>query len=154
MPSPEVRRQRLRDWYIEHDVENQEKRTRLYHENPEVRELKITRSKEYREKRKAGAKVERIYHRQYKGKEVQAFSAGHAADCAGTYLQMVINFEKRGWIPKSIFGEKHRLYLDRQVRLIVKAYEYYTLLTASNIPRRALNASMVDNCKRITEEWD
>ena len=145
---------RMRSWYIRNADENREKRNAEYRNDPKLRELKITRAKNYREKRKAGAKVERVYYREYRGEEIQVYSLGHIADRAGTYTQMLVNFEKRGWIPKPVFDEKHRLYTARQVRLVTSAVEEYNRLSESkDINRKALDFLMKDHCEKLNKKW-
>jgi len=154
MRTAEDSRFRMREWYVKNSERTKTQRNEEYQENPDIRELKIRRAREYRERRKAGGKVERVYHREINGHHVQVYSLGYVADQAGTYSQMLINFEKRGWIPKPIFKENHRLYTAEQMKLIVEAVELHnTLANNESIPRNALKYTMRDNCAKLQKGW-
>jgi len=146
-------KKRVRDWYLANAGITSKKLKKDYQSDPLVRELKIARSKDYREKRKAGAVVERVYHRHFNGKDVETYSIGYVADSAGTYTQMLINFERRKWIPRPLFTEHHRLYTKRQMIEIKKVVTLYKELLERDMPRKAFNFLMQDNCIEIARRW-
>lgn len=144
----------MRKWYVDNADQQLKKRSDEYHTDKAVRELKITRAKDYRQKRKAGAKVQRVYHRTINGRSVQVFSLGRVADDHGTYPQMLINFEKRGWIPEPTIKEHHRLYTEKQARLIGEVLERYEVLKKdTNLSRKGLGFMMQENFQKIVRRW-
>ena len=153
MSALDQKRVRLRKWYLDNAEESKEKLNAEYRDKPEVREVKITRAKDYREKRKAGAKVERVYYREINGLDVEVYSLGYVADQVGTYSQMLINFEKRGWIPTPTIKEHHRLYTQRQALLIINTVKLYKKLGKQKLKRDETNQRMLGNRHNIQEEW-
>lgn len=153
MSALDQKRVRLRKWYVNNAEDSKEKLNAEYKENPQVRELKIARAKGYREKRKAGAKVERVYYREINGMDVEVYSLGYVADQVGSYSQMLINFEKRGWIPVPTIEEHHRLYTQKQALQIISAVKLYKKLGRKNLRRTEVNERMLENAHKIHEVW-
>lgn len=153
MSALDQKRVRLRKWYVENSEDSREKLNAQYRNDPKVRELKITRAKQYRDKRKAGAKVVRVYYREINGQDVEVYSLGYVAGEAGTYSQMLVNFEKRNWIPQPTLQEHHRLYTQRQALLVIKTVKLYKKLMKGKLSRNAFTLRMLSNCEAIEKEW-
>jgi hypothetical protein len=112
----------FRDWYEENADDMSVKRKKAYAKDPAARKAAQERARKYRKRIKDGERVTRTQHRTLNGKEVEVFSTGYVAAELGVSATMLINWEAKGWIPESVFGEKHRLYTVKQKKLIEKLY--------------------------------
>jgi hypothetical protein len=113
----------FKDWYEDNKDDLSKRRKKAYRGDPKKRKDAQARARATREKRKAGVPVERVLYREHGGKQVPVYSTGYIASKLGCSPTMILNWEKRTWLPEPIFDEAHRLYLSHQVKLIEKLYE-------------------------------
>lgn len=125
----------VRRWYATHREEYSELRKQRYADNPKYRKLARQRAIAYREARRKGLKVSRTLTRMVNGVPVEVFTSGYVADKLKCSPQLIRNWEARGWIPKPLFSDKHRLYTARQVELMKLMVE--TMRTQSKYALRA-----------------
>jgi len=125
-------RRTFNDWYEENKDELSTKRSQRYRDDPTHRTDAIARARDYRERRKQGTAVERQHFRPINGVQTEVYSTGAAADIIGTYNQMIINWEKRKWIPRPIFEGDLRLYTAHQVALLKELLDAFMVGTRAN----------------------
>lgn len=119
----------VRRWYHNHSEEYNEARRKRYASNDEIREKAKERARSYRAQRRNGTELnaEPLYRfvnekgpcPYGEGLRIPVFTTGHIAQVIGSTPQMLRNWEQKGWIPDSMFPDKHRLYTQHQVQLIV-----------------------------------
>ena len=105
-----------RKWYDENREDYNALRRQRYKENKEARERARERAARYRSEDHT---IERELTRKVNGKQTRVFSSGEVAAQMNRTPQMLRNWESAGLIPKSSFGDKHRLYTKAQVRMII-----------------------------------
>lgn len=105
-------------WYHKNSGDFNEARRKNYASDPEKQQKARVAAKAYRARVKSGHSVSRTLTREVSGKPVEVLSSGVIADDIGCSRQMLINWEKRGWIPQPTFSDKHRLYTTDQADLI------------------------------------
>lgn len=138
------RQKSFREWYERNREELSEKRRNAYRKDSQKREEARRRAKETRERRKAGMPVERVLYREYGGKNTPVYTTGYVASELGCSTTLILNWEKRGWIPEPVFDESHRLYLAHQVKLMHKLYK------ATQTGKAKAIASAVE---RVHDDW-
>lgn len=116
----EKNRANVRRWYKQNKDEYNAKRRERYQADKEQREKARERAARYRAENPS---IERQLYREYNGKRVPVFSTGQVAQKLGRTPQMIRNWEKEGMIPESVFPDKHRLYTQKQVDLILALAE-------------------------------
>lgn len=89
-----------------------------YAQSKKLREQARVRARKYRARRRADPSITRKLYRTVDGKRCRVFTTGQVANYLGSSPQMIRNWEDRGWIPPSVFPDKHRLYMQHQVKLL------------------------------------
>jgi len=120
----------VRRWYHNHSDEYNELRRRKYADDKELRDKAKKRAKDYRKRRRSGVVQDSgpLYRfvngegpcSYGEGKKIPVFTTGHIAQMIGSTPQMIRNWELKGWLPSSLFPDKHRLYTMTQVKLVVE----------------------------------
>lgn len=114
----EKAREAVRRWYRQHRDEYSDERKRRYRTDKKRRDKARKAAASYRKARKKGHAISRTLHRDVNGVQVEVFSTGMVADESGCSSQALRNWETKGYIPPSIFPDRHRLYTRHQVELI------------------------------------
>lgn len=137
-------RKTFKNWYEKNKDDLSAKRKAAYRSDPVKREEAKRRAKETRKRRRDGEAVQRVLYREHRGKTVPVYSTGYVACSLGCSNTMILNWERRGWIPPPVFDEPHRLYLDHQLGLMQKLYDVAAKGKAKNIARIV---------ERIHDDW-
>jgi hypothetical protein len=124
----------VRKWYHNHSEEYNEARREKYAADKEARDKARERARKYRDRRRKGGGVTTDPLYRYvngkgsceygQGERVPVWSTGQIAADIGCTPQMLRNWERKGWIPDSIFPDKHRLYTQHQYELVVKLAQF------------------------------
>lgn len=124
----ENKRGTVRKWYHGHSETYNESRRQKYASNLEAREKARERARVYRERRRTGVGQTESPLWRYvngegsceygQGKRIPVWTTGQIAEDIGCTPQMLRNWERKGWIPASMFPDKHRLYTQNQAGLI------------------------------------
>lgn len=156
----EKNRETVRKWYHGHSEEYNDLRRQRYAEDKEVREKARQRAREYRNRRRKGASISSDPVWRYvngsgacdygHGRRIRVWSTGQIAEIIGATPQMLRNWERKGWIPDSIFPDKHRLYTGEQVNLIVEFAGFMKQYRAKPSKYKGQLAELIDNIK---EQW-
>lgn len=147
--NPEKARESVRRWYHNHADEYNAARREKYASDPSVRHKATLRAKAYRDKRKDGLAIERTIMREVEGEMVVVFTSGLVADLLECTPQMLRNWEKRGWIPPSVFPDQHRLYMKHQVALIKSLKDLIGSNSVRSIPKEIIKGCV----ETIYAEW-
>jgi len=151
----------VRRWYHNHSEEYNEARRQRYADDDDIREKAKERARSYRARRRNGTELisEPMYRFVNKngpcaygeGLKIHVYTTGHIAQVIGSTPQMLRNWELKGWIPDSIFPDKHRLYTDEQVGLIIGLSEYMVFYRKSP---KAYKAGLLTLVTNIKEQWN
>ena len=140
-----------KDWYDKRRDDFNESRRQQYAEDKDKRAKAREQAREYRARRKSGHVVERELTRTLNGETVRVFSSGEIADDLECSRQMLVNWEKRGWLPPPIFPDTHRLYTEHQVGLI--HYLWGRVKAAKRAGNRKLDERLQPAIKEVAENW-
>lgn len=162
--SQERSRETVRRWYHGHADEYNEKRRQKYQDDPDARKRARERARKYRERRRKGNAVSDDPLYRYVngsgpceygvGTRIEVWTTGQIAEELGATPQMLRNWEKKGWIPDSIFPDKHRLYTGHQKSLIIGFAMFMSSYRKSPKKYKKQLADEVENMKNLwSAKW-
>ena len=138
-----------RKWYAKHREEFNAKRRARYRQDKEYRSKMLKTAKEYREK---GAKytAPEYTYRLVGDKEVKVYRISATADRVGRSVFALRDWEAKGIIPPSAFGDGHRVYTENQIKLmqsIAKVVDKY------RYNERRLRGELDRVVERVYDHW-
>ncbi len=136
IPMSDARRNSFNSWYERKGEEYNAQRRKRYQDNPELRAKARQQAAIYRQT------IRNEDHGPY-GMRDDFYTTTGVADILGISNQTLRNWESKHLIPKATYGDKHRLYSQDQVDLLV------TMVNASG------DSDNFNHARRILfSQWD
>lgn len=150
----------VRKWYHSHSDEYNEARRLKYAADADARERAKERARNYRERRRKGNGLNHEPLFRFvnedgpcdygEGLRIPVWTTGQIASDIGATPQMLRNWQKKKWIPESIFPDKHRLYTANQFQLILELADF--MKTYRKSPKK-YKLQFEAAIKNIKEQW-
>jgi hypothetical protein len=136
-------------WYDKNKQALNAKRQHKYRTDPAYR-AKIL---EYQRSQRKAKAAQRQYKETLFGQVVRAYSIREASQIIKRQVQTLTLWEKKGFIPPTIFGTAHRFYTHHQVMLLRELVSIVTKAYAKRINNGKVKAAIEAQRAKIFAHW-